>query len=638
MKKSKSILWAWTLSYICLLIIPILSVFINYYSNERKLRQEYLHAYELTLNNISIGIDSLTDDMQQFYYYILQNDSFDIMKQSTSPNDNFYYHAYHFQAALNLFHVTNSALNCAVYNSHLGFVSSVQNSCNIAQYHEYLQAFSQMIPEYEEWCSFISSEYKTTYFINHNISTSNSPNLIFANTLSRSTAAPVNIFITVPLTEITALTSYLPDNTYLVLQTAENNFYYFDNSGLFSPDSASSAATDNQLLLPHGAVSIADASAKSNLTYHMVITKDAIASDLYNVKKNFVLNLTITLLLSLVGIFILLRLNYRPISELLFKFSITPASGNELTKIASTYEQLQKDYHASRLTVQHQKEELFSRHLLALLKGRISPLDLQQKNTLDIDFQSSFALIGFWLPVPVQQDIEYDELNFFIVNNIFCELFHGNTFYHIEDGRYVFYLFDLNNVRLDAETPLHTSWSQYALDKVNYMCNLINEKCNFSIVGVVSEVIENIGNCKFLYRKVLESFEYHNLSSGIFSIDARTVARQKNEEHVREHIDCELTTALTNGDLNAALQVSDQIFPANNDIPFSTQRIYAFDSFMVVIDAFNNYTSNPIHINNALNYTSLLIQADNADTLKGAFNKLLEYVCEIISEKSQLET
>lgn len=629
MKKSKSILWAWTLSYICLLFIPILSVFANYYSSEKKLKEEYMHTYELLLTNLSSGIDSTLDDIQQFYYYILNNDSFGYMKLSNNPDKNFYYHAYCFQDALSLYHTTNPTLNCTVYHSHLNFISSIQNGCNDSQYHAYLQEFSSAIPEYEEWNTFISAQYQSNYFINNNLSTTNGPALIFANTLDRSTIAPINVFITIPLTEITSLTNHVPDNTFLVIQTADDNLYCFDNSGLFPSENIISTDSDCKLILSEGAASIIADSTESDITYHLIITREAMATNLYNVKKNFFLNLFVTLLLSLVGIFILLRLNYRPISDLLFKLSTTPVAGNELAYIASTYEQLQKDYHSSRLTIQHQKKELFSRRLLSLLKGRISELDfLQHAHDYDIDFYSTFTLIGFWLPIPSQRDIEYDELTFFIVNNIFDELFHEHTFFHMEDGRYIFYLFDLKHTHFGNTDSSHASWNNYALEKVNYLCNLVNDKFNFSIVGSVSDPVDNISNCKFLYRTVLESFEYHNLSSGFFSIDTT-----KSTEQVRERIEYELNDAITNGDLNTALNASNSIFSTDSDMPFSTQKSYVFDSFTLVMDIFNNYASNPIHKVDAMNYVSLLIQANNVDELQNAFNRFLTFVCETISQK-----
>ena len=43
--------------------------------------------------------------------------------------------------------------------------------------------------------------------------------------------------------------------------------------------------------------------------------------------------------------------------------------------------------------------------------------------------------------VTLPKNLQFDELLFFIVNNIFCELMENEKFYHIEDGRYIFYIF-----------------------------------------------------------------------------------------------------------------------------------------------------------------------------------------------------
>lgn len=353
---------------------------------------------------------------------------------------------------------------------------------------------------------------------------------------------------------------------------------------------------------------------------------------LYGIRRNFILTLTLTLVLGLMGIVVLIFINYQPVADLLTRLNVIPGERNEFSSILATYESLKRDYNSARSTVHQQNQKVLNDWLLSLLKGRISELDIRRQNLIpDMDSYSRIALVGFMIPFSDQMKIEYDDLLFFIVNNIFVELFDGYTFYHIEDGRFVYYLFHLTDDSSD------TAWHDSALEKTDYLCNLLNEKWNSPVVGVVSEPAENLISCKFLYRKLMESFELHDLCGGSATIAVRSKNIWESPEHVRELIEQELDAAVKEGNLKAALKVSAQIFSGNPNVPFSTQKAYAFDAYTLVLGIFNNYISNPIMQMNALNYITPLMQATTTEELESCFNEILLFICNEIAKKWQIE-
>ena len=637
--KKRSILWEWGLSYVLLLLIPITSIFINYSINEKTIRKEYLKAYELTASNLKDNIDELMLAEKNFFYYIIRNEYFDKVKLVDTKDKNYYYNSYLLQTALDQYCSANETLNCSVYQKSVDQIYSNQNSGTSMQYYNALESINTRMPEYTEWNAFISSQYNETFLINYNFSKTDKPCLIYANTLKRGVTDLINVFTTISIEEIEFRTQYLPDNVYFILQTSNNQLCTFNNSGLLNTMDTIDVDANGKLILEKGYQNIPLASNTSDIVYHLVISKTAIDSDLQSTQKAFALNLTVTLFLGLAGIMFFLRRNYLPVSNLLAKISKNMPHKNEFQCIESVYEQLQKDYHSARMTVQHQKQQLLNSWLLSLLKGRISELEIQkQRKNFSIDLDSHVALIGIMVPLADQQNMEYDELLFFVINNIFQELFETNTFYCIEDGRFIYYLFDLSDFTLKTDETHQPNWHDYALEKADYLCSYINKNFKTSLVCVVSETVESIRHCKFLYRKIMEAFEMQKVAGGNAAIDTRSFNASESGNHIRESIELELDQAIKDGNLEAALLTSERIFSSQHTLPFSTLRVYAFDASTVIIDIFNTYNTNSAQQTKALNYVNALMQASNPEELKTFFNEMLEYVCMEISKKWQSES
>ena len=567
--------------------------------------------------------------MKNYQNYILDDDYFRLLRLNTVNDDNFTYNAYKFQQSLSLYNNANSSMNCVVYHNNLEFISSAQFSYTLKNYYERLCFTSSQIPAYEEWHSFFATKYDNDFLVHTALSTTDTPSLIFAHTLLRNDKYST-IFITVPLTELGSLLELLPDNTFFVIQSTDNQLYALDRSGLIMSDAAVSLDAEDRLVLSEDYVSLTSAPKDQGFTCHLILSKQAMDDRLSSVRKNFLLTLSITLLLGLTGAVLLLYTNYQPVSKLLTKFNVDSADSNEFLSISSTYEMLQKDYYATRMTVQSQNQELMNSWLLSLLKGRIGDDDIRTKKiSLALTPGGRIALIGFMIPPSGERNLEYDELLFFIVDNIFQELFAGYTFYHIEDGRFIYYLFNLKE---------DNNWQDFALDKIDYLCNILNKKWDTALVGIVSELTDNLMACKFLYREIMEGFEQQKVSGGNTVIDTRSMDTWQVSGQVRDIIEQELDTAVKEGDLNTALNVSERIFAAGYKMPFSTQRAYVFDAFTLVLGIFNNYISNPIQQMQAMDHITPLMQASDTNELKNCFTQMLVFVCGEIAQKWHSES
>lgn len=91
-----------------------------------------------------------------------------------------------------------------------------------------------------------------------------------------------------------------------------------------------------------------------------------------------------------------------------------------------------------------------------------------------ISLDQGIALVGFMLPAG-QDEEDCDGLQFFILDNIFSELMEKEHFYHIEDGCFVYYLFDLSLENKEA-------WRQEVIKKANYVCSILQTLYTSSVV------------------------------------------------------------------------------------------------------------------------------------------------------------
>ena len=229
---NRSVLWKWTFSYLCLLFIPTLTIFINYFTNLSALKKEYTNAYQLMLQNYEITLNDKTTNMHNFYNYVVNLDSFNSIIKYQTKDKYFYNTSYLLQQALFQNKYGNDDLNCTIYLSQVDFIASSNNSCHRLLFHSSLQDSSDLIPEYEEWQDFMSGHFTENCFINTNLSDSNSPCLIYAQTLFRGLKGPVTIFISTPLDKIFTTIGNMQNGVSLLLHTADNKLFLLDKNGI----------------------------------------------------------------------------------------------------------------------------------------------------------------------------------------------------------------------------------------------------------------------------------------------------------------------------------------------------------------------------------------------------------------------
>ena len=74
--KKRSVLTGWLCSYIIIMMIPVVTVFVNYAWSMKVIRKEILEANNLVLDNLGDEIDRYLKREMAYESYLLQNRNF----------------------------------------------------------------------------------------------------------------------------------------------------------------------------------------------------------------------------------------------------------------------------------------------------------------------------------------------------------------------------------------------------------------------------------------------------------------------------------------------------------------------------------------------------------------------------------
>lgn len=89
----KSILFEWAGSYVIVLVISLITIFLNYYLNMETIRSEIYSANEVVLDNLGNEIDRIMAEQENLYNYLYVDDFFSSWVSHREQNPEFYYDA-----------------------------------------------------------------------------------------------------------------------------------------------------------------------------------------------------------------------------------------------------------------------------------------------------------------------------------------------------------------------------------------------------------------------------------------------------------------------------------------------------------------------------------------------------------------
>ena len=117
MMNKKSVVIGWLYSYMIVLLIPFVTIFLNYGWNRKVIRNEILQANQLVLENLGNEIDRYLSQEFSFRSFLLKERTFQKVVSSKEKDPQFYYNVAELINGMNSY---ASSMSCMVYLKEIG--------------------------------------------------------------------------------------------------------------------------------------------------------------------------------------------------------------------------------------------------------------------------------------------------------------------------------------------------------------------------------------------------------------------------------------------------------------------------------------------------------------------------------------
>ncbi|MDD5994646.1 MAG: AraC family transcriptional regulator [Clostridiales bacterium] len=492
MKKKRSVLLDWAISYLIVLIIPLITVILNFYLNIETIKKGIYNANEIIVENIGNEMDRIMTEQENIYSYIYSDSYFFSWVSHRNKSPEFYSDAAKVSSQLIRFCRYSSDVNCLIYMPDENYIIS-NNSCNDEKYmYQSLRSRFDDFPEYNEWIEQLSGKYNNEFFFEKYMNyTTNQKCLIYANSLIFNGNKPVNIFISVPFDRVVSLTESLGQKGYFVMVNDDDIEIIGNEKPNMSHELKSLILSSENVFETKEYMGLIKKSQHKRVSYAMLIRQDDFWVQSTHIRNVFLVSIGLTLLVAIGIMSLLLRKNFMPVTNLIKQIGIEKVRGNEFYQIELAYSKLNNENKSMQQIFKTQKEALKGSYLLSIMKGSSESLKKNEIDFFEIEERRAVTLCGFYV-------LSEDYLLSFAIDNVFAELMEGEQFCRIEDGSYILYLFFIEP---EKEKEFEVKYDE----KMHYMCDFFEEKWNVNLKFQKTgyEEMNGIGT---LYQKIMEMF------------------------------------------------------------------------------------------------------------------------------------
>lgn len=640
--KFKSIIIKWAASYALILLIPNLFFLYSYQITVHTVQKEIRSANELVLSNLQENIDKLLSDEKEAYSYVYSTKQFSDIKKYTQNSASFRYDVSSFVQSLGAYTVNNNAnIEMLIYFKDFDYLIT-DSTANESSFLYASQEACNMPTSYDDWLALLQRNYSNTFFLSSDLQIGSSePCILYANTINRS-SQDINIFISIPLSVISEYTRNLSDRSLMITDSSGNRITVFGND--FSVDFL-------DLSLPSGSqvftlnddsyIFMYSKSSQTDWCFSIITPETNFWQTAQSLRLLFIGSFLVSLLLGIMLAWLLLRRNYKPIGSILNIIKSSDASGNEFDLIRNSYKKLENENRDMQSTLTKQAEQLRERYILSRLKGRKSQLDSIDANTyFQMNIQNEvFVLIAFSIgallneiSTDYQDELEYNNINLFALDNVFMEIMSEYPCYKVEDGQLLLYLLYLDKAQIEH-------WNSNGFLLTNKICDLFSLKLSVPLTAAISSTIENFNHIHILYSDVMDALEYKSIigESGVINtsdLKGTGMLMVKDNERMQY-----LSDAVGEGNYEQAKKIILDVFEehkTNTALPFPVFRILAMNYLNTVLNSFYvtviDYTQ--YHKLLVSNLEPLTTSSDYT-TLYNNFCKLLSLVCIAIRTQNE---
>ena len=521
MRDTKSVIKEWIISYIIVLLIPIITVFVNYFYNVKVIRQEIYNSNELVLNNLANDMDKILEKERNFAGHILTSSEFGTLMYHKERDGVLYYNAGKLYEKIKNYERLYEDMSCIIYFSSTDYVVGTRADVSDVYYKGNTSLQEQV--GYEQWMK-ILSEIRTEDFVVEKFITGNATAdmtkeyLVHVNSMSWFNAGYVNVFISTPATVLEDLTKFIGEGSNLVISIGGQPQLALSSEGIAPlPEDIDYMNRSETMYETGNNIVIRKPSLEQDVEYYMLIPQRDFWKEFQYVRNLFAVSLISTLLAGTICVWLMVRRNYKPLSYLYHKIVVDGEKGNEFEQLENAYNKLNDEKSIMYKRIASRQEIIQNFYLMSLMKGWPILEQVAREAQLNVN-QENVILVGFFFPA-TGSDSENDDLFSFVVENVFSELMEKESFYRIADGRYLYYIFYVQDV---------TGWKEQCMKKLHELQDFLAGKLDGNFCAAVSEWGNGLEQIRKQYLAVQEALEYRSLLSGKGIDDARKMSESED--------------------------------------------------------------------------------------------------------------
>lgn len=590
--KKNTIMKGWLLSYVTILLIPIIVGVLTYVEATKVLSNEINRSNQSLLTQIQSGVDSRLAELDKFSVDLAINKKLETLVNAKSPlSDNERYTMFELMRDLQTTKFGNDFIDYVfLYFNSSDMIVSDTNAQQSHFFFDLLKPINQI-----KWNSLLNERYVNTHFALEQKVDNRGNSVMYVRTLvanypNRPGVSAMFMFNSSKLLDTINHVPLLNEGHILILNAnhevmATTNPEIPEYSSWLSKFTGSNgvieASTEGRELVVSYVIS-----SHSGWQYISITPQEVFNKKLIYIKHIMYLCVLLCLLLGGVAAYFFLRRNYSPVKLLMNKFNHSKAavhnlSFNEYHFIQDALDSLieEKDHFKNKLKEQH---PAVRNHVLAqLLKGRM-------KRTLPLSdvlaaYEVSFRHERFGvfmmyiddygkLDTPVEDESYYDRVKLlhFMMINVVEELANKNNMaYVVEMDEYLCCI--LNGP--DHSDQLE-EWKSIARQAQEFLFTHVKVVVTISI----SSIHQSLFGLQEAYEEAMEAMEYKFLMSGgeviVYDEVVQEASMGQNPAYYYPLVaEQQLINFIKTGDAEKAMSITKDIISTNTtreqvSIPF----------------------------------------------------------------------
>ena len=586
--KTKSVLINWGLSYLFILLIPIIFGVYNTVASRSIILEEVERANDIVLEGFRNEVDGVLQSLKYTSATIISDDRF--RSVATSKGNDFLWRSYLCTQFFTNHKISDPDLSLLLYMSEREHLISHQTANSLDRLYSALPAEKRSQLLLSNWKALFINQEGSGFTISPYYSYSNFGKnaFVYRSTLpiyKEGTRECVNLFVSHPCD---SLSSVSDEATYAITDSAGNL--------LWSSQEYDGNITDNKANLSGAAGSFRFSSdggsfmcnyIRSNEAdwyYQVIMPMEEMHRQTLTITKNLLYTTLISLIVGIALMLWFVSRNYMPISEVLSAMNAVDFSikGNEFTIIKEAYATLEKENSAIRTTLDMQRESIKEKYLLSLLVGRI---DMRSDNSVARQVHETYSgktmsIVSMRFVTNEMQHMAlsdnqnaYFDIMSFAVNNVFAELLGDKfTYNRVHDGDYMVYVFAQNS----SEPPISESEGMKAVED---LCEFLESKFAAELTVVIGENIDDLDQLAPAYNEVLEIFSYAKDAGDTGIILAKDHGGIYDKRYSQKEIlKRRLAYSVENGDTGSAIvaakQLMNEIIAGTNLAPRTALKLF----------------------------------------------------------------